>query len=84
MRGKQNGPTAGFVTSLVLAGAAFATSADLAAQTKSPTVPDAQVESNVLKALAGSPKLADQQISSSAVYGVVTLSGVPGSLRLSA
>ena len=42
------------------------------AQTK---VPDAQVESNVLRALAGAPELANQNISTSTVYGTVTLSG---------
>lgn len=39
------------------------------------TMPDAQVEANVLKALAGAPTLANQQITTSTVYGVVTLSG---------
>ena len=39
-------------------------------------VPDAQIESNVLKALAGAPELADQKITTTTVYGVVTLSGV--------
>jgi BON domain len=42
----------------------------------SSVMPDAQVESNVLKALAGAPELADQNISTTTVYGVVTLSGV--------
>ncbi len=60
---------------VLLAGAGLAATGDLAAQAKSATVSDAQVESNVLKALAGNGKLADQQISSAAVYGVVTLSG---------
>jgi hypothetical protein len=36
---------------------------------------DAQIEANVLKALAGSSQLADQNISTTTVYGVVTLSG---------
>ncbi len=45
------------------------------AQTKMTTVPDAQVESNVLKALASDSKLADQAITSTTVYGTVTLSG---------
>jgi hypothetical protein len=40
------------------------------------TMPDAQVEANVLKALAGAPDLANQQITTSTVYGVVTLSGL--------
>lgn len=38
-------------------------------------LPDAQIESNVLKALAGVPELADQAIGSTTVYGTVTLSG---------
>ncbi|HEY6376939.1 MAG TPA: BON domain-containing protein [Edaphobacter sp.] len=38
-------------------------------------MPDAQVEANVLKALAGSSQLADQSISTDTVYGTVTLSG---------
>lgn len=45
------------------------------AQTKPPAMPDAQVEANVLKALAGAPELADQSITSTTVYGVVTLNG---------
>ena len=63
------------VRSLLLAGAGLAATGDLAAQTRGPAISDAQVESNVLKALAGNGKLADQQISSAAVYGVVTLTG---------
>ncbi len=39
------------------------------------TVPDAQIEANVLKALAVVPQLASENITSSTVYGVVTLSG---------
>jgi BON domain len=46
------------------------------AQDKAPAVPDAQVEANVLKALAGAPQLSDQNITSTTVYGSVTLSGV--------
>jgi hypothetical protein len=38
-------------------------------------MPDAQVEANVLKGLAGAPDLANQQITTTTVYGVVTLSG---------
>jgi hypothetical protein len=45
------------------------------AQEKSVTVPDAQIEANVLKALAGAPQLADQSISTTTVYGTVTISG---------
>ncbi len=36
---------------------------------------DAQVESNVLRALAGAPELASQAITTKTVYGTVTLSG---------
>jgi hypothetical protein len=39
------------------------------------SVPDAQVESNVLKALASAPELSTQNIQSSTVYGTVTLTG---------
>lgn len=38
-------------------------------------VPDAQIESNVLKALASAPELADQAIGTTTVYGTVTLTG---------
>ncbi len=38
-------------------------------------VPDAQVESNVLRALARVPGLTNQKVNSVTVYGVVTLSG---------
>src|SRR5438105_2629032 len=39
------------------------------------SVPDAQVEGSVLKALAGASDLANQPITTTTVYGVVTLSG---------
>ncbi len=48
--------------------------ASAAAQTVS-AVPDAQIEANVLKALAAAPELSTQDVQSSTVYGVVTLSG---------
>lgn len=38
-------------------------------------MPDAQVESNVLKALAAAPELADQSIGTTTVYGTVTITG---------
>jgi len=41
----------------------------------SKTIPDAQVEANVLSALAAAPSLADQPISTTTTYGTVTLSG---------
>jgi hypothetical protein len=39
------------------------------------TLPDAQVEANVLKALASAPDLANEPIQTRTVYGTVTLSG---------
>jgi hypothetical protein len=45
------------------------------AQEKTAIVPDAQIEANVLKALATQPQLADQAISTTTVYGQVTLTG---------
>ena len=50
------------------------------AQTAAPapavnTVPDAQVESNVLRALASAPEFSTQNIQTTTVYGVVTLTG---------
>ncbi len=45
------------------------------AQEKPAIVPDAQIEANVLKALASEPQLADQAISTTTVYGQVTLTG---------
>jgi hypothetical protein len=56
---------------LLLGGLAFGASVALA-QT---VVPDAQVESNVLKALASAPELSTQNIQTSTVYGTVTLTG---------
>jgi hypothetical protein len=44
-------------------------------QSKPATMPDAQIEANVLKALASAPQLAEQAITTTTVYGVVTLSG---------
>ena len=38
-------------------------------------LPDAQVEANVLRALAGAPELSTQNIQTSTVYGTVTLTG---------
>lgn len=62
------------VTTVFVAGI-LAVSMPAIAQTKPVTMPDAQIEANVLKALAGAPQLADQAISSTTVFGTVTLSG---------
>ena len=61
------------VGGMILGGVVFGSTVILA-QTASP-LPDAQIESNVLKALAGAPELATQNIQSATVYGTVTLSG---------
>lgn len=58
-----------------LIGLLLATGCPGIAQEKSSVVPDAQVEANVLKALANTPQLADQSISTTTVYGQVTLTG---------
>lgn len=57
--------------SLLLAGMLVAGGAATAQN----NVPDAQVESNVLKALAGAPELATESITTRTMYGTVTLSG---------
>ena len=62
------------ITALLTAGLSLSSSSGFA-QTKPATMPDAQVEANVLKALAGAPELADQSITSTTVYGTVTLNG---------
>ncbi len=56
----------------VLAMSILATTGFAAAQS---TIPDAQVEANVLKALAAAPELANESITTKTVYGTVTLSG---------
>ena len=57
---------------LVFAGAIAACGT---AGAQSRTLPDAQIEANVLRALAGAPVLATQPIKTTTVYGTVTLSG---------
>jgi hypothetical protein len=60
----------GFGVAVLASGLALSASAQ-----QMPTMPDAQVESNVLKALASAPELSTQNIQTTTVYGVVTLSG---------
>src|SRR5712671_4957567 len=62
------------MTSVLTAGLLLGNGAAFA-QTKAAAMPDAQIEANVLKALAGAPELADQSVTSTMVYGTVTLSG---------
>ncbi len=66
--------TAGRISGFLIAGLLLV-GGTMFAQEKSAVVPDAQIEANVLKALADVPQLADQAISTTTVYGEVTLSG---------
>jgi hypothetical protein len=59
-------------SALVLAGLLTVSASALA---QNSALPDAQVEANVLRALAGAPQLATQSIKTTTVYGTVTLSG---------
>jgi hypothetical protein len=60
----------------LLAGSlAFGTVAMAQNQPASGTLPDSQIEANVLRALASAPELSTQNIQSSTVYGTVTLTG---------
>lgn len=58
-----------------IAVAALAGSLACTAVAQQKTISDAQVEANVLRALATAPELSTQDIRSTTVYGVVTLSG---------
>jgi hypothetical protein len=56
------------LSGVIVAGSVFTAQAQKA-------IPDSQVESNVLKALASAPELASESITTHTVYGTVTLSG---------
>ncbi len=58
---------------ILAGGLAFGTAA--IAQNQPSSLTDAQIEANVLRALASAPELSTQSIQSSTVYGTVTLSG---------
>lgn len=60
---------------LLLASLLMGAGAGLAQEKPAAVVPDAQIEANVLKALAGVPQLTDQAITTTTVYGQVTLTG---------
>ncbi|NYF80465.1 BON domain-containing protein [Granulicella arctica] len=62
-------------TVLALAGVVLLGAQAFAQTNQTATEPDAQIEANVLKALAGSPQLASENIVTNTVYGTVTLSG---------
>ena len=61
------------MSGMLFLGGVVAAGGSALAQGKS--LPDAQVEANVLRALAGAPELATQSIKTTTVYGTVTLSG---------
>ena len=71
----QGNPFSRFSLAALLTAGLLLSGSSSFAQTKPATMPDAQVEANVLKALAGAPELADQSITSTTVYGTVTLNG---------
>ena len=60
---------------LLAASLAFGAAAMAQNQPAPGTLPDAQIEANVLRALASAPELSTQNIQSSTVYGTVTLTG---------
>jgi hypothetical protein len=59
----------------LLAGGLMLGPAQGVAQSSTGALPDAQIESNVLRALASAPELSTQNIQSVTVYGTVTLTG---------
>jgi hypothetical protein len=64
-----------FGLSVLAATLVLSTAAVAQDQANTGVVPDAQVEANVLRALASAPELSTQNIQSSTVYGTVTLTG---------
>lgn len=69
-------PTAQTLRRVSLVTGMIASFAGMALIAQSPAaMPDAQIEANVLKALAGAPNLANESITTRTVYGVVTLTG---------
>lgn len=63
----------------VLGASAIAQAPAAAKASTSGQMPDAQIEANVLKGLAGAPDLANQSIATTTVYGTVTLTGTVAS-----
>jgi len=59
----------------MIAASALSFGVGLAAHAQGTTIPDAQVESNVLRQLATAPELSTQNIQTTTVYGVVTMTG---------
>jgi hypothetical protein len=62
-------------TAILTFGFAVCAAAASAQDAAQPKFPDAQVEANVLRALASAPELSTQNIQTSTVYGTVTLTG---------
>lgn len=61
--------------SYTVLGCSLAVAASAVGQTSQPAMTDAQIEANVLRALASAPDLSTQNIQTSTVYGTVTLTG---------
>ena len=64
-----------FLAASLMSGGLAVSAQSNAGQVNSTTIPDAQIESNVLRALASAPELSSQNIQTSTVYGTVTLTG---------
>src|SRR6202046_4788400 len=64
-----------FLAAGLMSGAVAISAQGNPGQGNSTTLPDAQIESNVLRALASAPELSSQNIQTSTVYGTVTLTG---------
>jgi hypothetical protein len=64
-----------FLAAGLMSGGAAVSAQSNPGQGSSTTLPDAQIESNVLRALASAPELSSQNIQTSTVYGTVTLTG---------
>jgi BON domain len=64
-----------FLAASLMSGGVAVSAQSNPGQGSSTTLPDAQIESNVLRALASAPELSSQNIQTSTVYGTVTLTG---------
>ncbi len=72
---KFHGAAIAFLAAGLMSGGVAALAQSSSGQVSSTTLPDAQIESNVLRALASAPELSSQNIQTSTVYGTVTLTG---------
>ena len=72
---KQNSRRQLSKTFIMMAGVMLVSVTGWSQSANSAAMPDAQIEANVLKALAGAGQLATENIITNTVYGTVTLSG---------